>query len=183
MLILLNMRRMGLALGLLLALAAGGCAAPGAILYKFLGPPAIPARYKVPQAPLLVLVENAHSGSIAIPETDALAQVIYEDLRVNNVAPLIDPGKIHELQDHNPATFGKMTISEIGRQLGAQQVLYIHINQLVIDSPPSSDLVRVRIAANVQMIDTANARTVWPSGGDTEVYEVESPWQRIFCLH
>ena len=163
----------------LVAMGAGGCALPGALLYKFVGPPAIPARYKVPQIPLLVLVENAHSGSIAIPETDALAQVICEDLRANKVAPLIDPDKIHDLRDRNPLAFGKMSIAEIGRQMGAQQVLYIHVHQLEIEAPQAGEVVRLKIGLNVKVVETATARAVWPDGGDTEPFNVETPWQRI----
>jgi hypothetical protein len=144
-----------------------------------MGPPPIPARYKVPQSPLLVLVENAHSGSIAMPETDALSQVIYEDLQEHKVAPLVDPNKVQELRDRNPAMFNKMSISEVGRQVGAQQVLYIQVNQLDIEAPPASDVVRLKIAVKVQMVETANARTTWPDSGDQEPFEMETPWQRI----
>lgn len=169
----------GVACALLLGLAVAGCSVPGALLYKFAGPPAIPARYNVPKTPLLVLVENAHSGAIAIPETDALAQVIYEDLRENKVAPLIDPDKVHELRDHNPITFAKMSIAEIGQRVGAQQVLYIRVHQLDIEAPPASDVVRLKIGAKIRIVEAAIARTTWPDSGDTEAFEVETPWQRI----
>jgi len=172
-------RTLRLAMGLMLALAAGGCSAPGALAYKFFGPPSIPARYKVPHAPLLVLVENAHSGSIAMPETDALAQVIYEDLLANKVAPLIDPDKVHDLRDHNPVAFSKMSIAEVGRQMGAAQVLYVQVDQLEIEAPPSSGVVRLKIALKVQMIETETARPTWPDSGDKEPFAVETPWQRI----
>ncbi len=172
-------RGLVLTCALFVALAAGGCSAPGAILYKFLGPPAIPARYNMPKTPLLVLVENAHSGAIAIPETDALAAVIYEDLHANQVAPLIDPSKVHELRDHNPTTFSKMSIAEIGQRVGAQQILYIRVHQLDIEAPPASDVVRLKIGAKIRIVETASARTTWPDSGDTEAFDVETPWQRI----
>jgi hypothetical protein len=164
---------------LLLAMAACGCALPGALAYKFMGPPEIPAKYVFPKIPLLVLVENAHSGSIAIPEADALSAVIYEDLKEHKVAPLIDPARVHELRDRNPIGFGKMSITEVGRQLGAEQVLYVHVQQLDIESPTGADLVRLKISVKVKIVEIANARTIWPESGDTESYNVESPWQRL----
>lgn len=164
---------------LLLIVSVGGCALPGALAYKVFGPSTIPARYNPPKTPLLILVENAHSGSIAMPEADALSQVIFDDLQEHKVAPLIDPNKVHELRDHNPITFGKLSIAEIGRELGAQQVLYIRVHQLDIDAPPASDVVRLKIGAKIRIVETASARTTWPESGDTEAFDVETPWQRI----
>jgi hypothetical protein len=172
-------RVLRLACALLLFLTVGGCALPGALAYKIFGPSEIPARYSVPKTPLLVLVENAHSGSIAMPEADALSQVIFDDLQEHHVAPLIDPIKVHELRDHNPTGFAKLSIAEIGRELGAQQVLYIRVHQLDIESPPASGAVRLKIGANIRIVETASARTTWPESGDTEAYDVETPWQRI----
>jgi hypothetical protein len=172
-------RGLGLVCALLLGLGAGGCAVPGVLAYKFLGPPAIPARYNQPKIPLLILVENAHSGSLAMPETDALAQVIYADLQSNKVAPLIDPDKVHEFRDHHPTTFGKMSIAQIGENLGAQQVLYIQVHQLDIEAPAASDVVRLKISAAIRIVDTAMARTSWPQSGEAESFDVETPWQRI----
>src|SRR5438067_11012750 len=108
----------------LLLMAVSGCAAPSALLYKFAGPPAIPPKYVVPQHPLLLLVENAHSGAVAIPEADELARVIYDDLQEHKVAPLIDPARVHDLRDQGATAFGKMSIAQIGQRLGAAQVLY-----------------------------------------------------------
>src|SRR5688572_9904279 len=92
----------------LIATLAGGCAAPAVLAYKIFGPPPIPARY-VPAntEPMLVLVENPHSGAIAIPEADELSRVIYGDLEEHKVAPQVDPSRLHELRDQNPTAFAK----------------------------------------------------------------------------
>jgi hypothetical protein len=162
-----------------LAGALLGCAVPSAFVYKLYGPPAIPPKYVMPQEPLLLLVENAHSGSNAIPEADELARVVYEDLQEHKVAPLIDPAKVHALRDASPATFGKMSIAQIGQKLGARQVLYLHVDQLEIEVPQGSDVVRLKIAIKGKVVDVGSAQTVWPTSGDTEPYDYESRLQRV----
>jgi hypothetical protein len=172
------------ALALMLALAltgggAGGCAALGAFSYKILGPPAVKPKYVMPREPTLIMVENAHSSSVVIPEADALARVIYDDLTEHEVAPLVDPSKVHDLRDTNPIAFSKMTITEVARRLGARQVLYIQVNRLDIDIPAGSDVVRVSVSADVKVVSATTAATVWPESGEPENYSHESPMRRI----
>jgi len=157
---------------------ASGCAAPSAILYKFMGPPPIPPKYVVPQTPLLLLVENAYSGAVAIPESDELASVIYDDLNQHKVAPMIELARLHELRDSSPQAFSKMSIAQIGKQLGAAQVLYLHVDQLDIEVPQGSEMVRVKVSVKAKIIDVASALTVWPVSGDTEPYDNETRLQR-----
>jgi hypothetical protein len=161
-----------------LAAVASGCSAPAAIMYKFMGPPPIPPKYVVPQTPLLLLVENAYSGAVAIPESDELATVIYGDLQDHKVAPLIELARLHELRDASPQAFSKMSIAQIGQHLGAAQVLYLHVDQLDIEVPQGSEMVRVKVAVKAKMIDVASALTVWPVSGDTEPYDYETRLKR-----
>lgn len=169
-----------LAAGLLLILSAGGCALPSAIAYKVFGPPAVPARYTPhPTEPMLVLVENPFSGAVAIPEADELASVIYHDLDEHKVAPMIDPAKVNDLRDRSPNMFAKMSIAEIGRLLGAKQVLYVHIDRLDVDQAAGSDMIKTRMAATIKVVDTTTAMTAFPQSGETEPFEHETPHVRM----
>ena len=165
---------------LVLVALAGGCAAPAAIAYKLFGPPPVPPRYTPPKTePMLVLVENPQSGAIAIPEADELSRVIYEELDAQKVAPQVDPAKLHELRDRDTAGFDKMSIAEIGRTVGARQVLYVHVDRLDVENAPGSDMVRTRIAASLKVVDATTAMTAWPNAGDTELFEHQTPYRRI----
>ena len=169
-----------LAAGLLLILGAGGCALPSAIAYKVFGPPPIPARYTPhPTEPMLVLVENPFSGAVAIPEADELASVIYHDLDEHKVAPMIDPAKVNDLRDRSPNMFAKMSIAEIGRTVGARQVLYVHIDRLDLDSPTATDMVKTRMAASVKVVDAETAMTTFPQTGESEPFEHQTPHVRL----
>jgi hypothetical protein len=164
----------------LAALAGGGCAAPAVFAYKLFGPPPVPPRYTPPKTePMLVLVENPHSGAIAIPEADELSRVIYEELDAQKVAPQIDPSRLHELRDRDTAAFDKMSIAEIGRAVGARQVLYVHVDRLDVENAPGSDMVRTRIAASLKVVNATTAMTAWPDAGDTDLFEHQTPYRRI----
>ena len=163
-----------------LAILVGGCAAPSVLAYKLFGPPAIQPRYAPPKTePMLVLVENQHAGAIAIPEADELSRVIYQELEDQKVAPQIDPVKLHELRDRNPSSFPKMTIAEIGRTLGAKQVLYVHVDRLDLDNAPGSDMVKTKMAASIKVVNATTAMTAWPNSGDAELFEHQTPYRRI----
>jgi hypothetical protein len=162
------------------SLALAGCAAPAAIAYKLFGPPPVPARYVPPPTePMLVLVENPFSGAVAIPEADELSRVIYQDLDEHKVAPQIDPAKVADLRDRSPNMFAKMSIAEIGRTVGAKQVLYVHIDRLDLDTPTATDMVKTRMSASVKVVDTTTAMTAFPQSGETEPFTHETPHTRI----
>jgi hypothetical protein len=161
-------------------LCAGGCQVPAALWYRTVGPPPIPARFAPPKdQPLLVLGENVHSGSHALPEADDLARVVYDDLKENKVAPMVDPAALHDLRDRNAIAFSKMSISEVGRQVGARLIIYVNVNELNIENPPGSEMVKAKLKASVKVIDVATARTLWPENGAGEPYDFESRLQRV----
>lgn len=162
------------------SLVLAGCAAPAAIAYKVFGPPPVPARYVPPPTePMLVLVENPFSGAVAIPEADELSRVIYQDLEEHKVAPQIDPAKVADLRDRSPNMFAKLTIAEIGRMVGAKQVLYVHIDRLDVEIPAASDMVKTRMAATVKVVNTTTAMTMFPQSGETEPFTHETPHTRV----
>lgn len=163
-----------------LCLLPGGCQLPAAIIYKVAGPPPIPARYTPPATePMLVLVEGAQSPVGSIPEADELAQALQTELKANNVAPLVEPGAVHDLRHTNPAAYSKLGIAEIGRKAGAKQVLYVSLRQVLFENPPGSDSVKLTVSARVKMVDAQSAVTVWPQSGNEEYYDYQSPFRRI----
>jgi|SRR5687768_414236 len=166
--------------GLLVALGLwGGCAVPAAILYKTVGPPKVPARYAPPQEPMLVLVEEATAGSGYHVETEELGLALSEELVANKVAPMVDVREVHRLRDAGPAAFRQMGIAQIGREVGAKQVLYVALKRVEFEAPDQSDMQRVRAAIDVKVVDTATQSVRWPITGEAEMYEYESPYGRV----
>src|SRR5687767_3518641 len=92
---------------------------------------------------------------------------------------MVDPSKVHDLRDANPIAFSKMTITDVARKLGAKQVLYVHVNRLDVEAQPGGDVVRMRVSANIKVVDATTAQPVWPETGEPESYDYESPLERV----
>ena len=164
---------------LMLLPVLAGCALPGAIAYKIFGPEAIPARYTPPKEPMLVLVEESSPNSGAIVQTEDLAVAIHEELKAHDVAPLIDPREVQYLKDNSPALYRQMGISEIGRKLGAKQILYVAVRHFDMDVPQAADVMKARLSLDFKVVDAQSAEVRWPDSGDGEPYEYETDYSRI----
>jgi len=160
-------------------LVVSGCALPSAIAYKVFGPAPVPARYAPPKEPMLVMVEEANASAGPMLESEELALAIRQQLAEHDVAPLIDPQEVQRLRDSAPAGFRQMGISEIGRRVGARQVLYVAIRRFDLESPQAADVMRARLAVELKVIDTQSAEVRWPESGDAEPYEYESDYVRL----
>ena len=156
-----------------------GCAVPAVIAYKIFGPPPVPARYTPLKEPMLVMVEEASRSSGAMVETEELGSALEEELKANQVAPIVDSAEVQRLRDHGPAAFGKMSIAEIGRKAGAKQVLYVALRRFEVEHPESADVIRVRISTEIKIVDTQTQEVRWPPAGDGEGFEYETPYTRI----
>lgn len=141
-------------------LLVGGCQGPAALTYLAEGEPPIDAKYVPPKTPLLVLVENYRLGGGF--EGDQLARYIQADLQDNKVAPLVDLDKLYRLKDSDPAAYDAMTIQQVGKAVGASQVLYVDLQKFTVDSPEGSEQLKGTIIAQVRMVDVATGFTAWP---------------------
>jgi hypothetical protein len=176
----------------MLCLAPAGCRVAGALWYKAVGPEAFPPKFSPTKTqPLLIMVENAHATSGSVPEADELTQVMYDELKDNlykdlkteqkdkPINNLVDPEQVHLLRAAHPAAFQKMSISEIGRKVGAKQIIYVTLRQFVYEMPAGGDNLRLKMNAAVRVVDADTTQTIWPDGEEGEVFEYESPYSRI----
>lgn len=161
--------------GALAIAAALGCALPGALFYKVAGPPPVPARYEPPKdQPLVVLVEAAHSPATSVPEAEELLQALNKDLIDNKVAPIIEQRLVDELRDAHGGNFNKLSISEIGRRVGARKVIYVDLTECSLQSDPGSDVFKLKVAARVRVVDAMTAQTLWPEAEAGEAFDYET---------
>jgi hypothetical protein len=167
------------ALVLAFCAACGGCAVFGAAAYKLFGPEPVPPRYAPPKELMLVLVEEANPGAGTMLETEELALTLHQELKDHDVAPLVDPKEVHRLRDIGPVAFKHMSITDVARRLGAKQVLYVAVKHFELETPPTADVIRARIAADIKFVDAQTAGIRWPATGDSEPYETETPYVRI----
>ena len=153
------------------ALTLAGCSAAGILAYKLAGPAAVPAKYVPAKTPILVLVENRSEPSATVgPEV--LTAYLLEDLEAAKVGPLIPLEKLEALRDsQKPGEFVKMSISAIGKAVGASQVMYVQFDRDDVTPLSGGESLQGKSLVRVRMVDVASGETLWPKD-QTDGYAV-----------
>jgi hypothetical protein len=151
-------------------LLASGCNIMGALAYKVVGPPVVEAKYKPPQEPLLVLVECYRNAGDLQSVSDELATAITNELTASKVAPMIDPGLVVNYRSAHPIEFSRMNIPEVGKTLGARQIIYVDLKHCEVTSIRGSDALNGEVEAKVRVVDVETGATRWPTTGDGEPF-------------
>jgi hypothetical protein len=149
-----------------------GCSILGVAAYKLRGPAPIPAEYVPAKKPMLVLVENYEHQSSVNAHADLLGRMLMKDLDAKQVAPLVSLDKLQELRDARPGEFRTMSMSAIGREVGAEQILYVQLHNSDVTPMSGSNTLTGQSAASVKVVDVATGDTLWPGGGDEVGYPV-----------
>lgn len=150
--------------GLLALPVLSGCNYVGFILSSL--PKTVDARYTPPKTPMLILVEHQKNAGMLLSESDELTAFIWDDLTAYKAAPLIDPKKLYELRDREKDV-DKMTITQIGKAVGAEQVLYVDLLQLSVGGAQEGIPVHGRIEAVVRVVDVTTGKTMFPAMGQS----------------
>jgi hypothetical protein len=110
---------------------------------------------------MIVLVENRQNPSIVWAESEQLAAFIGADLTAHKVCEVIPQVKLLDLRDKDAQAMKRMSITAIGKAVGAKQVLYVDVTS--IDTPAvTGSPVKGRLDMRVHVIDVASGNTVWP---------------------
>jgi hypothetical protein len=141
--------------------ALAGCATIGFGAQALFPPKVDPVYEPVKTAPLLVMVENQRNPSMSVAEVDELTGYILDDLAAYEVAPLIDREKLQELRDLHEKDMEKMTISKIGKDVGAEQVLYVDLKRSNVGTIAGVPL-HGRIDVAVKVVDAKTGQTLFP---------------------
>jgi hypothetical protein len=180
------MLRCGLAaltVGVLLAipLYLSGCTEAGAVAYAVVGDIPTDAEYNLARVPTLVMVENYPNADESADDADILARYIIQNLNKNlnekekkkeekkKLAPIVfvDTMKLYDLRTLDANKFHKMKIQEIGRRVGARQVVYVSLDSMSVQSIGRSEMMRGVGSARVKVVNCVSGQTLWPqeSGG------------------
>ena len=92
------------------------------------------------------------------------------------IATLIDQQALERLKDTGPRQYTPMTIADIGRRVGARQVLYVNIWRSEIVKPAGSGQMRGHMDAIVKIVDSASGDTRWPNDAPSEAVEITTNW-------
>jgi hypothetical protein len=166
---------------LLVCTLACGCGPIGAIAYKVAGPMPIEAKYLPPQTPMLVFVERYNAGGSAggidaHQEAELLAREIQRQMQEHTPVPQVDPMSVANVRLKDPTRFARLTVSQIGGETGAEQVLYVNVLSSTIQIGQGSQLVRGQMAARVKVVDVASGAIVWPEdSADGYAVAIQTP--------
>jgi hypothetical protein len=154
--------------------ACTGCAAVGALAAKTIGDIPDPAQYTPPQEPMLVVVENYQHASDLQGPADQIAELLTRQIAEHKIAPVVEQSSLLELRTSRPKEFEKMKIAELGKELGAAQVLYVDLKQCDVYRTVGSDALQAKVEAYVRVVDVATGQTKFPLVGDGESFKTES---------
>ncbi len=171
------MRPIFLATALLgaMMLAATGCQLAGGAAYALMGPPAVPAVYTPPQRSTLIFIENFRHPSLVRLSGEQLERELADQLREHKIAPTIDAAALQRLRDQRDARLSGMSIAQVGSKIGADQILYVELQQADLEG--DGDLVRGTVAVRVRWVDSQTAKTLWPASSDEGwPINVQTPW-------
>ena len=125
-------------------------------------PPKIPPVYKPPQGKtILVLVDDLRSPVHYQPIKRELAERLNRKLVGNKVARrTIDYERLVDFIAATPS-FNRMPVGSIGRQLGADLVLYVEIRRFSLKDEQVVPLWRGRLATSARIVDVREG-LLWP---------------------
>jgi hypothetical protein len=136
------------------------------------------AKYVPNQADsMLVLVESyQHDLSDSGIEAEHLSAALTKAMADDKIASLVDPQSLEKLRDADPDQFAPMSIAEIGRRVGAKQVLYVNIDLAEIEHPIGGGQMRGRMEAIVKIVDSTTGNTRWPRDSSSETMQITTDW-------
>lgn len=164
-----------------LLMAGGGCQAAGFAAAMLKPPVKVEAQYKPPTTrPIAVLVDSDRargSGAQALGMRDSLASYIVQELRKNEVGIIIDSSKIYDLRTSNPKAFKTMSVDEIGRRVGADQVIVVDILKVNVSESTGGQLLHGELSALVRVVDAKTGQTLWPANlSDGFPMDIDTPF-------
>lgn len=156
--------RCAVILGLAPALfTLGGCMLAGLAMSRVGPDPTMPARYTPRQEELLVLVEDYRNAAALAVTAEQMDRSIAEDLIAHKAAPVVNPDRLTELRSAKGDAYRQMKIPEIGRSVGAKQVVYADVIGFSTEATVGSQIMRGHAEARVRVVDCTTGQTLWPT--------------------
>lgn len=146
------------------ALLAAGCTPLGAILYKITPEQEIPAKFTLANVPTVVLVENYRNPDIAANDAELVARYLQSELTSHKDVKitLVKTEKILDLRNNRPKDFPTMSIPQIAKAVGAEQVVYVDLQGANITSLTGQSMFQGKASAAIKVIDAKTGMSTFP---------------------
>ena len=144
-----------------------GCAAAGFVAHLFGGGSQVQAVYELEDRATAVLVDDPTRalGAAALPGVVANNVTHHlEEQEVLKTARIVPQGEVHRLAKQLGEDFAITPIDQIGRSLGAAQVIHVEIESATLYEH-SRQVTHPRSAVSVKVIDVEHRKRLFPVGG------------------
>jgi len=156
--------------------ACSACQLAGVVADRTTGPTENAKYVPDKKDSMLVLVESYGLSLDSDIEVQHMTLVLRKSLVDEKIATMVNPDSLERLKDSNPQQYGPMTIADIGRKVGARQVLYVNIWRAEIVKPAGSGQMRGHMEAVVKIVDSATGDTRWPTDSTSDTVQITTNW-------
>ena len=173
----MSLRRQIILITLLCAMvsAVGGCGIIGWVVNAVMPPKNIPAAYELtPGEKVLVLVDDlgkpVRYEQIKRLLTENINRLLLENEAAETVVSYEDVFRLMASR----TDFNRMGISNVARELGADQVIYVYLDEFSLKDAPNISVWQGKLGVLVRVVDV-EGNTKWPadrpSGHRPEIVE------------
>lgn len=152
-----------------IAFAAGGCNILGPATYLVTGPGTVDAEFELEDRPTVVFVDDRENRVNPVSLRRSIADKVSEELMSRElVTTTIRPADAMGVAARHDTREDVMPIDAIGREVGAEQVIYIEM--VAFTDRVNAETLRGLASCNVRVIDVVNRKRLFPSGDDEQPY-------------
>ena len=167
-----------LLVGSCVTLSLTGCELFGALAQAFF-PEKVKPLYQPDDRPMLILVDDPGRllGNPAVPH-DIANQIGFFLIQqsVLSKSHHISPSGLYDLAARLGPSYAQTPIDQIGKQLGAQQVMYVYVHGVSLGQEPG--LFRPAAVVRVKIIDVVGSKQLFP-GASREPLSPDSPYHDV----
>lgn len=158
------MKRLLFILAMLLpATAITGCGVFPWLAAQFAPPQTALAKYEIPKEKTVLVFPDDYPNTVSFePVKRLLAERLNDLLAENEIAAAAIPYQAVEDMEAATNSFSGMSTSQIGKALGADIVIYVHIDKFYLKEDPANPLWHGYIETTVRVVDV-NKGLIWPA--------------------
>ena len=120
-----------------------------------------PAQYTLSKDSTIVIAENWRNPTGSETDAQEIEQAVYDKLRELDLGPQVSPTEVMDLKAQRP-DFSKLSIAEIGKLVGAKQIIYINLTETRLVGAEGSDAYTGKSTARVKVVDADTGQALWP---------------------
>lgn len=150
-------------------LTAPGCNVVGFVTLLFAK---VDAKHELTNRPTLVMVEDPETALANTALPDAIATEIGQKLLENGAThTVIDTNRLATLRNEMGDRFRKTPIDEIGRRVGAEQIIYVKVLTVIIQNEPG--MIKPSAVLAIKLVDAQTGERLFPN--ESTQFPVASP--------